>query len=99
MISNENLINAFLNGETAENGSMSTNGTKLFSYATCIAQRVDDKILLNVCKYSVTTSKQQTMLRRRIEHRGMSHRVVEVGTDKYIYRGASELTAHMRKAA
>lgn len=99
MISNENLINAFLNGETAQNGSMRSNGTKLFSYATCIAERTNGKILLNVCKYSTTTSNHQGILRRCINKRGMSHRIVEVGTDEHIYRGTSNLTPYIKKAA
>lgn len=97
MISNANLINAFINGQTAQNGSMRTDGTKLFSYATCIAQKTSRGILLNVCKYSTTTSKQQTYTRRELERRGRNY--MEVDGDGYICRGTTDLTRYVKKEA
>jgi hypothetical protein len=97
MISNENLINAFINSQCAQNGSMRTNGDKLFSYATCIAQKTSDGILFNVCKYSTTTSKQQTYTRRALE-KGR-HKFIEVGEDCHICRGTTDLTRYVKKEA
>jgi len=95
MVSNIELINIFISGKTAHNGSMSTDGTKLFSYATCIAQKTSEGILLNSCKYSTTTSKQQNYTRRELERRGCSY--VEV--EGYIRRGATDLTKYVKKEA
>ena len=97
MISNVDLIKAFINGQEKQNGSMSTNGTKLYSYATCIAQKTADGILFNVCKYSCTTSKQQTYTRRELERCGK--KFTEVGTDTHIPRGTYDLTYYLKKAA
>lgn len=95
MISNVDLIEKFIYGKSAENGSMSTNGTKLYSYATCIAQKTADGILFNVCKYSCTTSKQQTYTRRALEEHGK--KFTEVGRDKHIPRGTYDLTRYVIK--
>lgn len=96
MISNANLIKAFINGQTVQNGSMRTDGAKLFSYATCIAQKTSDGILLNTCKYSTTTSKQQTYTRRALENGKCNF--IEVGEDCHICRGTSDLTRYKKAA-
>jgi hypothetical protein len=96
MISNANLIKAFINGQTAQNGSMRTDGTKLFSYLTCIAQKTSKGILFNVCKYSQTTSKQQSYTRRALENG--RHNFIEVGEDCHICRGTSDLTRYHKAA-
>lgn len=90
------LINAFINGKTAQNGSMRTDGVKLFSYATCIAQKTSDGILLNTCKYSTTTSKQQTYTRQALEKRGRNF--TEVDGDGYICRGTQDLNRYKKAA-
>ena len=70
MLSNKNLIAGFLSGTMngRKNGSMSVSddGRRLFSYATCIAERADNCIVINETRYSVTTSKQQGILRRMV---------------------------------
>ena len=96
MISNVDLIKAFINGKEAQNKSMRTNGTKLFSYFTCIAQKTSDGILFNVCKYSTTTTKQQTYTRRELERHGK--KFTEVGEDTYIQRGTCDLTRYHKAA-
>ena len=96
MISNVDLINAFINGQEKQNGSMWTNGTKLYSYATCIAQKTADGILFNVCKYSCTTSKQLYYVRRALEKHGRNF--TEVGKDKHIPRGTYDLTRYHKAA-
>ena len=62
---NSELISAFVTGlarDGQHTGSVSVNGNKLYSYATCIAERVDGKLVVNETKYSVTTSKHQSYL-------------------------------------
>lgn len=51
---------AWLEGRKLDEGSVSTDGKSIFSYATCILTRRSDlRVILNQTKYSVTTSRQQ----------------------------------------
>lgn len=65
-ITNKDVIASFYEGKPNESNNLSTNGHKLFSYQTAIAERVisDDKtvIIKNVTRYSNTTSKPQALL-------------------------------------
>ena len=63
MLSNQAVINAFVNGQNASNRNMHTDGVKLWSYYTVIAQRTEDGFIMNNTRYSVSTSKQQTYTR------------------------------------
>jgi hypothetical protein len=56
---NSEVVEAFLKRKIAVNngGSLSSTGTKLFSYATCIAEWSNDSLIINLTKYSVTSSK------------------------------------------
>ena len=47
--------------------SISTDGARLWSYSTIIAQWSGDTVLINNTKYSRTTSKQQGMLRNECD--------------------------------
>lgn len=76
-MSNENVILAFLNKKAAHtptrdvlNGvfvykgqTLKTNGLELINYSTRIAYHENDKLYINVNKYSRTTSKIQSKLR------------------------------------
>lgn len=65
MLKCSELINNFANGAT--NGKASNlyiEGDVLVNYVTPIAFRTDEGIVLNKSKYSVTTSKNQTYIRR-----------------------------------
>lgn len=92
MIRNDSLIYAFVEGKYAQNGSMSTNGEKLFSYRTCIAQKVGGTIVFNGTKYSVTTSKQQSYARRIFN--GSAYRVYEITN---VPLGTHDLERYYRK--
>lgn len=94
-MTNLEVCNAFANGISGHSLNMSTDGDKLFSYGTIIAQRTDKGILLNVCKYSTTTSKQQTYARHALERKGI--RYTEV--DGYICRGTRDLIRYIKKEA
>lgn len=70
-MTNLEICNAFVNckGNGKHNLSMhiSTDGSRLYSYNTCIAQkRANGSIIINATRYSVTTSKHQSHLRGEI---------------------------------
>lgn len=87
---NSDLCKAFVSGAVNGNGSnMFINEDRLFSYHTCICQRVRDEkgrvsFIYNATKYSVTTSKQQSYLRYALR----GENVTEVNN---IYMGAGRL--------
>lgn len=61
-------------------------GKRLFSYGTCIGECLSDgSFILNITKYSVTTSKHQSYLRRALT----GHKVMM--TTKRVPMGATEL--------
>lgn len=64
-------INAFLARRAASpSQSISTDGETLYSYGTAIAQHVgEDGFLLNVTKYSKTTSRQVNEVRSELPSR------------------------------
>lgn len=69
MLSNENLIKGFVknDGKWTENGSMKARYMELYSYRTIIAERIVEtdgsiSFIVNMTKYSQTTSKQQSLL-------------------------------------
>lgn len=85
---NDQVIKEFVDGceKSLHTETVSIDGDRLFSYATCIAQRVKDGIVVNGTKYSVTTSKHQSYLRNAISRSGVAS--VEIDG---ILRGCSRL--------
>lgn len=82
-MTNENVINAFLNGEKAQtpkrlsqNGikecTLTSNGETLVNYSTVIAKNVQNRIYLNIKKYSSTTSHIQSLIKRLATSKGMT---------------------------
>lgn len=64
---NEDVIKAFRNREHANSytGSLWSTGDCLYSYSTCIAEyNKNDNLYVNLTKYSVTTSRHQTLMKR-----------------------------------
>jgi hypothetical protein len=60
----QQLVREFAYGATkGKASSLRIEGDKLFNYNTVIAQRINGAIVLNVTKYSVTTSKHQNRLK------------------------------------
>ena len=94
MISHKELINAFIDGKTAHNGSMHTDGTKLYSYETCIAQKTSNGIIFNSCKYSITTSKQQSCTRDVLHKYDLEYTEIDNG----VRRGTSNLCRYLKKS-
>lgn len=65
---NKEVCEAFLNRESAMGSNLYSDGHKLFSYSTCIAEweGYDNKLYVNSTKYSVTTSIHQSYLRNSL---------------------------------
>lgn len=65
MISNQRVIDSFLRKEINSSGHLMSDGKRLISYQTCIAQYTSlGDLLVNMTSYSVTTSKHRNMLLR-----------------------------------
>jgi hypothetical protein len=68
-LTNQNVIKAFYNQQEGKIESHTGNlwidgtGKRLMNYATCLAQRIEGVVVINVTKYSVTTSKIQSKLK------------------------------------
>ena len=71
-MSNQEVINRFKNGMKGQssNGNLwiSCDGTRLFNYGTCIAQRTSEGYIVNSTKYSVSTSKIQNYVRNTLRN-------------------------------
>lgn len=71
-MTNKEVIEAFLRGQRAANstGSLSSTIDCLYSYSTCIAEYNKDGILyINGTKYSNTSSRHVTLLKRAMSCR------------------------------
>ena len=72
---NQEVISKFAHfAESAATANVRSTGDKLFNYTTCIAQRHEGKVIVNVTRYSVTTSKIQNYLCRELS----GYNVIEV---------------------
>lgn len=86
----QEVISKFVNfAESAATANVLSTGDKLFNYATCIAQRHGGKIIVNVTRYSVTTSKMQNYLRRELS----DYDVIEVTS---VPRGTCNLVPYIK---
>lgn len=69
-MTNQEVIGKFVNfAESAATANVRSTGDKLFNYETCIAQRHEGKIIVNVTRYSMTTSKIQNYLRAELSNK------------------------------
>lgn len=68
---NIEVIKQFLNKSSgnSDTGNLISDGVKLFSYNTCIAEWTDSLLLVNVTKYSRSTSRIQNMLIQELKSR------------------------------
>lgn len=63
MISNEKVVESFIQHKYAKNRNLKSTGVKLYSFDTCIAQwYAKDGIIINKTKYSTSTNKHQYLL-------------------------------------
>ena len=89
-MTNQEVISKFVNfAESAATANVRSTGDKLFNYYTCIAQRHEGKYLLNVTRYSITTSKIQCYVRRELS----DHDVIEVTS---VPRGTRNLVPYIK---
>jgi hypothetical protein len=74
---NEQIIKGFINGATSGKvNNLKIDGDKLINYGTVIAQRTGEFFVVNRTKYSITTSKIQSMLLRNLNMNGKMVREV-----------------------
>lgn len=66
---NIEVIKQFLNKSSgnSDTKNLISDGVRLFSYNTCIAEWTDDFVLFNVTKYSRSTSRIQSMMLRELQ--------------------------------
>lgn len=80
---NKKLIDAFINGDSAEYVSASVTSGFYFSYRTPIAKKLDNgAVLVDMTFYSMTTSRQRNELIRALESNGIE--VVKTNDRIYI---------------
>jgi hypothetical protein len=62
-----NFVYCLASDSTNHSKSLYIAGNKLFNYDTCIAEHHDGELIVNVTKYSVTTTKLVNMVKREAE--------------------------------
>lgn len=61
---NSEVVRQFLVREPGEGHNLVSNGDKLTSYSTVIAQWIEGQLIVNYTTYTPTTTKHQDILRR-----------------------------------
>lgn len=88
----QDVISKFINGATkGKASSLEISGEKLYNYSTVIAQRINGAVVLNVTKYSMTTTKHQNRLRREIPNARTIDDVPQGASDLSRYLGLKAL--------
>lgn len=81
--------------DSAKANSLEFTNNKLYSYATVIAQRLDDgRVIVNDTKYSVTTSKHQGLLRYYLSKVYNNNELIRVNN---VPRGTYNLERYINK--
>lgn len=89
-VQNEKIIKAWLDGRKASSpvrdidtgvftergASISTDGEKLYSYWTPIAWREDGGVVVDMRKYSLTTTLQQSDLKQILAQEDIKYKVI-----------------------
>ena len=78
---NSEVIECFLNGTIGNSCNLFSTGDKLISYKTCIAEKYNNLLLINMSKYSSTTSAIQNRLFKKAPY-GKRMWDIPKGTDK-----------------
>lgn len=82
----EEIILNFINTRIAlGKGSLQSDGMKLYSYLTCIAEWDKDALLINITKYSPTTSHHQNLLKRHCDRLGIDYIEINKSLPKGTY--------------
>ena len=83
---NIEVIKQFLNKSSGNSDSKNliSDGVRLINYNTCIAEWIDSLLLVNVTKYSSSTSRIQNMLLNELKliHKSISIDNVPINTQK-----------------
>lgn len=84
---NEDVVKGLRDDLMCHSEHLYSEHDRLYSYSTCIAQKVGDRIYLNETKYSCTTCHHQTLVRRicnpyRIICNSIPRNIINL--DKYI---------------
>lgn len=82
---NKDVVEQFLNRCKAYTLNLRSDGVRLMSYATCIAQFHNGLLIGNETKYSQTTSK----------HFNMVYPHVDILTTKLVPKGATSLVEYL----
>lgn len=67
MRTNKEVAECFLHRIKTNNVNLRSTGRKLYSYSTVIAQWYNDELIGNATKYSITTSKHLSCIKRSID--------------------------------
>ena len=87
---NQEVISKFVHfAESAATANVRSTGDELFNYYAWIAQRHEGKIIVNVTRYSVTTSKMQNYLRGEMANKD----VIEVAN---VPKGTFDLIPYIK---
>lgn len=80
------FVNGVNHGEKGNSMHISNDGTKLYSYGTCIAQKLQNgQFIVNASKYSVTTSRHQYHLRNALRGTQYIETSVNVPRSEFYY--------------
>lgn len=74
---NDQVIDAFFQGLTSQSGSLSAHHNMLLSYATIIAERRGQYVMVNKKRYSPTTSAQQSLVKQKAKELGLTVKEVD----------------------
>lgn len=83
-MTNSQVIEKFYEGKTgrSSNGNLYTDGKRLINYSTCIAERINGRIVFNATWYSRTTS----IIQRSVYHKYIAETITNVPINTHSLR-------------
>ena len=89
-MTNLEVIKNFVNGKDAHTANVRSVCGKLINYSTILAERLEDgSFIMNMTKYSPTTSKVQFYIRQELKGRKVKQ------TTKYVPVGTQRLSSYL----
>lgn len=89
-MTNLDVIINFVNGNAAHTTNVRSINGKLINYSTVLAERLEDgSFIMNMTKYSPTTSKVQYYLRNELKGKKVKQ------TTKYVPVGTQRLSSYL----
>lgn len=80
------FVNGINHGKKGNSMHISDDGRQLYSYGTCIAQRLQNgQFIVNASKYSVTTSRHQFHLRNALRGAQYIETSMHIPRSEYYY--------------